>query len=169
MSSFDGFDQPFTIPWKQTVLNFILTHPWIFYFFQEMFPFMNGCGAKSLLQNHKSPFHWPSSAQQYPRFSIYYPDIYIYAILSFLLVIAFPTGWVGVAIHLDVQPFRDWIASPVTGGWLSHGKTHTTQKSSNDQAHRHKSSPIIISSYKFYQFLSPKKQSWIDIYIYIYP
>jgi hypothetical protein len=43
-------------------------------------------------------------------------DIYIYAILSFLLVIAFPTGWVGVAIHLDVQPFRDWIASPVTGG-----------------------------------------------------
>jgi hypothetical protein len=42
--------------------------------------------------------------------------IYIYAILSFLLVIAFPTGWVGVAIHLDVQPFRDWIASPVTGG-----------------------------------------------------
>ena len=39
---------------------------------------MNGCGAKSLLQNHKSPFHWPSSAQQYPRFSIYYPDIYIY-------------------------------------------------------------------------------------------
>ena len=94
--------------------------------------------------------------------------IYIYAILSFLLVIAFPTGWVGVAIHLDVQPFRDWIASPVTGGWLSHGKTHTTQKSSNDQAHRHKSSPIIISSYKFYQFLSQKKQSWIDIYIYIH-
>lgn len=40
---------------------------------------MNGCGSKSLLQNHTSPFHWPSSAQQYPRFSIYYPYmIYIY-------------------------------------------------------------------------------------------
>jgi hypothetical protein len=52
---------------------------------------------------------------------------------------------------------------------LSHGGTHTTQKSSNDQAHRHKSSPIIISSYKFYQFLPPKNNhGYIDIYIYIH-